>query len=142
MNYLAPLPGELLSARLLILRELEQSLQHSQTALTRNDAEMIARGAAHQAELCAQWTRLEEELGKAPHMKTDQLSSSSRSDQIEKEFCDLTTRIRHLTRVHCSLLRHLQRSLAIVSHFAASCAPTYTPDPNSLRIDVRPQAGD
>jgi hypothetical protein len=142
MNYHAQLPAELLSARLLILRELEHSLQHSQTALTRNDAEMITRGAARQAELCAQWTRLEEEVGKAALTKPDQLASSPRSDQIGKEFRDLTTRIRHLTRVHCSLLRHLQRSLAIVSHFAASSAPTYTPDPNSLRIDVRPQAGD
>jgi hypothetical protein len=138
-------PADLLSTRLLLLRDLAHSLELSQVALTKNDAEMIARGAARQAELCRQWSLLEDQLRQLPSSKTPfspgTPAKASGSSEIEKEFSVLTARIRHLTRVHCSLLRHLQRSLAIVAHFAASCAPTYTPDPNALRVDSRPQAG-
>ena len=138
-------PADLLSTRLLLLRDLAHSLELSQIALTRNDAEMIARGAARQAELCRQWSLLEDQLRRLSSAKPPRSYVSSAitcsPSQIEQEFLVLTARIRHLTRVHCSLLRHLHRSLAIVAHFAASCAPTYTPDPNSLRIDTRRQVG-
>jgi hypothetical protein len=145
MEALSTSPADLLSTRLLLLRDLAHSLELSQVALTRNDAEMIARGAARQAELCRQWSLLEDQLRhlaseKAPPSLVS-LASVHGSSEIEKEFLVLTARIRHLTRVHCSLLRHLQRSLAIVAHVAASCAPTYTPAPHALRIDPRPQAG-
>ena len=146
-------PGDLIPVRILLLRDLVQSLEVSQFALARNDAEMIARGAARQAELCRQWSVLEEQLRHAsepvrpsiqPAAQTSPEASSEalRSAQLEQEFAALTIRIRHLTRVHCSLLRHLQRSLAILVHVVDSCAPTYTPDPGLLRAETRLQAGD
>jgi hypothetical protein len=39
--------------------KLAESMELSSLALARNDAEAIARGAAHQAELCRQWSCLE-----------------------------------------------------------------------------------
>ena len=150
MDAQATHPGNLLSTRLLLLRDIAHSLESSQLALTRNDAEMIARGAAHQAELCRQWSLLEDQLRRPSEPKPLHSIQPARqfstdpapSAQIEQEFTALTVRIRHLTRVHCSLLRHLQRSLAILAHVVDSCAPTYTPDLNPIRIDARPQAGD
>jgi len=146
-------PGDLIANRILLLRDLVQSLEVSQFALASNDAEMIARGAARQAELCRQWSLLEDQLRHASEPQPrpaiqpaltspEKLSEALPSAQLEKEFDALTVRIRHLTRVHCSLLRHLQRSLAILVHVADSCAPTYTADPSALRAESRPQAGD
>ena len=54
--------SKLIEQRLALLRSLAESLEFSSLALARNDAEAIARGAAHQAELCRQWSRLEDEL--------------------------------------------------------------------------------
>src|SRR6266852_6299520 len=58
------LPGlsKRIEQRLALLRTLAESLESSTLALARNDAEAIARGAAHQAELCLQWSRLEDDL--------------------------------------------------------------------------------
>ena len=145
--------GDLIATRIVLLRDLVQSLEGSQFALARNDAEMIARGAARQAELCRQWSVLEDQLRHASEplpastpseAQTSPEASSEAlpSAQLEQEFDALTVRIRHLTRVHCSLLRHLQRSLAILVHVADSCAPTYTADLSALRAETRPQAGD
>ena len=39
-------PGDLIATRIVLLRDLVQSLEGGQFALARNDAEMIARGAA------------------------------------------------------------------------------------------------
>ena len=139
MEALSTPSAEPVSTRLLLLRDLARSLEISQIALTRNDAESIARGAAHQAELCRQWSLLEDQLRAQTPAKSP---ASSASSPMQEEFAALTARIRHLTRVHCSLLRYLRRSLAILTHVAGSCAPTYAPDPNSLRIDTQPQAGD
>lgn len=144
MNATLTTPGDLLSTRLLLLRDLAQSLEVSQTALTRNDAEMIARGAAHQAELCRQWSLLEDQLRRQstlPRSRETASSGALSSSQHEREFEALTTRIRHLTRVHCSLLRHLQRSLTILACFVDRCSPTYSPSLSLLRADTRPQAG-
>jgi len=44
----------------------------------------------------------------------------------------LGARIRYLTRVHCSLLRYWQRSLAVLARVVDSCAPTYTADAGLL----------
>ncbi len=143
MNATLTSPGDLIATRLLLLRDLAQSLEVSQIALTRNDAEMIARGAAHQAQLCRQWSLLEDELRRqsaAPRLR-DTGSSRASSTQHEREFEALTARIRHLTRVHCSLLRHLQRSLTILTCVVDRCSPTYTPNLSLLRADTRPQAG-
>src|SRR5260221_9985914 len=54
--------SKLIDERLALLRSLADSLETSSLALVQNDSEAIARGAAHQAELCRQWNRLEEEL--------------------------------------------------------------------------------
>jgi hypothetical protein len=143
-------PGDLIATRNFLLRDLVQSLEGSQFALVRNDAEMIARGAARQAELCRQWSLLEDQLRRKPeHLpprSTEPVSQPSPealpSAQLEQEFAALSVRIRYLTRVHCSLLRHLQRSLAIMAAVAESCAPTYSADLNLSRAETRPQAGD
>ena len=57
-----PQLSKLIERRLALVRCLAESLESSTPALVRNDAEAIARGAAHQAELCRQWGRLEDEL--------------------------------------------------------------------------------
>src|ERR1700704_1420462 len=54
--------SKLIELRLALLRSLAESLEFSSMALVQNDAEAIARGAAHQAELCRQWSVLEEDL--------------------------------------------------------------------------------
>jgi len=54
--------SKLIEQRLALLRELAESLESSSVALVQNDAEAIARGTAHQAELCRQWSRLEDDL--------------------------------------------------------------------------------
>lgn len=135
--------GDLLSSRLQLLRELAGSLESSQGALASNDAERIARGAAHQAELCRQWRQMEERLQRDPVIQStsSQATDTSPSGQIVMEFKALTARIRHLTRVHDSLLRHLQRSLAILGHLADSGAATYTPELKPVSDDPRPLAG-
>jgi hypothetical protein len=143
-------PGDLLASRLVLLRDLAQSLETSQFALVRNDAEMIARGAARQAELCRQWSLLEDQLQRESEPQRRRSTQPAAqpsppalpSAQLEREFAALTVRIRHLTRVHCSLLRYLQRSLAILTRVVESCAPTYAPGLNLLRAETRPQAGD
>jgi len=87
-------PGDLIATRVVLLRDLAQSLEVSQFALARNDAEMIARGAARQAELCRQWSHLEDQLRReseqrplpstkpAAYQSPEALSSA----QFEREF--------------------------------------------------------
>lgn len=141
-------PPDLIGTRVVLLRDLVHSMEGSQFALARNDAEMIARGAARQAELCRHWSLLEDQLRSesehrarptppAGHPLTDSHSSA----QLQQEFTALTVRIRHLTRVHCSLLRHLQRSLTILVNMVDSRSPTYTADLSLLNVETRPQAG-
>jgi len=150
MNTVPSQPGDLIATRVVLLRDLVQSLEVSQIALARNDAERITRGAARQAELCRQWSLLEDQLRRGCEQRPPRSAGSAAdpspkalsSAQLEREFAALSVRIRHLTRVHCSLLRHLQRSLAIVAHVVESCAPTYSPDLTLLRAETRPQAGD
>jgi hypothetical protein len=66
MELLSTAPGDLLATRLALVRDLAHSLEVSQFALVRNDAEMIALGAARQAELCRQWGPLEDQLRRVP----------------------------------------------------------------------------
>ena len=147
--------SKLIDERLALLRSLADSLETSSLALVQNDSEAIARGAAHQAELCRQWNRLEEELrreagqhsspsaagvsGSSPQTKSLQSGQSAR---LQAEWETLGARIRYLTRVHWSLLRHLERSLAVLNRVVDSCAPTYTPDLGLLRTEVRLRAGE
>ena len=121
----------LLNERLALVGTLATSLEASRLALIRNDAEAIARGAAHQAELCYQWSRLEGQLRSeasrrlAPPKHT-RSPETEHSAQLEAEWQALCKRIRYLTRVHWSLLRHMQRSLGILQRVVDGCAPTYT----------------
>ena len=138
---------KLIERRLALVRNLAESLEFSSLALAQNDAEAIARGAAHQAELCRQWSCLEDQLRRQTGIGMRATSASAgpyrdssqadRSARLQEEWEVLSTRIRYLTRVHSSLLRHLQRSLAIISRVVEGCAPTYTPDPSLLRPEVR-----
>ena len=145
-----PALGMLIEQRLALVRNLAESLESSTTALARNDAEAIARGAAHQAELCRQWSLLEDELrreaGRRLAAPSNGASGNSpeaaHSAQLQAEWQELGARIRYLTRVHWSLLRHLERSLAVLSRVVDSCAPTYTPDPGLLRTEVRLRAAE
>jgi hypothetical protein len=140
----------LIEQRLALLRSLAESLEVSQPALVRNDAEAIARGAAHQAELCRQWGLLEEQLRRQAERPStpaaenghDSSLDRERSAHLEAEWDELGARIRYLTRVHCSLLRHMQRSLAVLSRVVESCAPTYTPDPGWYRPESGIRAGE
>ena len=152
--------SKLIEQRLALLRSLAESLEFSSLALVQNDAEAIARGAAHQAELCRQWSALEEKLrreagrrsaplsaatsGNSPQTNSLQTNSAKtgQSARLQAEWETLAARIRYLTRVHWSLLRHLERSLAVLGRMVDSCAPTYTPDPGLLRTEVRLRAGE
>jgi hypothetical protein len=152
--------SKLIEQRLALLRSLAESLEFSSLALVQNDAEAIARGAAHQAELCRQWSLLEEELrreagrrsaprsaaasGNSPQTNSLQpnAAKTGQSARLQAEWETLAARIRYLTRVHWSLLRHLERSLAVLNRVVDSCAPTYTPDPGLLRTEVRLRAGE
>jgi hypothetical protein len=138
--------GELLRQRLAVVDVLAQELDEGRAVLDRNDPEAIARGAAHQAELCRQWSKLEEQLrmqaakrrllgrnreaGSSPaNSPVSSLPVSSlteaRSGELAAEWAALSARIRYLTRVHGSLLRHMQRSLVVWSHVNSICQPTY-----------------
>jgi len=142
--------SKLIEQRLALLRSLAESLESSSLALARNDAEAIARGAAHQAELCRQWSRLEDELRREAARRSGPPSAGAsgnfpeteHSARLQAEWEALGARIRYLTRVHWSLLRHLQRSLAVLNRVVDSCAPTYTPNPGLLRTEVRLRAGE
>ena len=151
--------SQLIERRLALLRKLAASLEGSTQALTKNDAEAIARGAAHQAELCRQWSHLEEALrgasarrgtaqngaAQANTAHTDGLGHSAEAEhsaRLQAEWETLGIRIRYLTRVHWSLLRHLERSLAVLNRVVDSCAPTYTPDPGLLKTEVRLASGE
>jgi hypothetical protein len=129
-----PALGLLMEQRLELLRSLAASLESSSLALGRNDAEAIARGAAHQAELCRQWSCLESELrrkGKEPGERRsgggDEPGAAVEGMRLQAEWEALAKRIRYLTRVHWSLLRHLERSLVVLQRVVDSCAPTYAP---------------
>lgn len=141
--------SHLIEQRLALLRSLAESLESSSLALVQNDAEAIARGAAHQAELCRQWSHLENELrhetGRQSALPSasvpSNFSETAHSARLQAEWKTLGARIRYLTRVHWSLLRHLQHSLAVLNRVVESCAPTYTPDPSLLRTEVRIEVG-
>jgi chromosome segregation ATPase len=142
--------SQLIEERLALLRTLAESLESSSLALAQNDAEAIARGAAHQAELCRQWSCLEAQLRREARRRAVPSSAGAsgkspeaeRSAYLQAEWETLGARIRYLTRVHWSLLRHLQRSFAVLNRVVDSCAPTYTPDPGLLRPDIRLRAGE
>jgi hypothetical protein len=139
-----PQLGKLIEQRFDLVRNLAESMESSSLALVRNDAEAIARGAAHQAELCWQWNRLEGELRReagrrslaTPAGASGNSPEGESSARLQAEWETLEARIRYLTRAHWSLLRHLERSLAILHRVVDSCAPTYTPDPGSVRTEV------
>ncbi len=145
--------SKLIEQRLELVRSLVESLGSSRAALVRNDVEAIARGAAHQAELCRQWSFLEDQLRRQTRLRPARLPErppsgtlvhspeAQHSAQLEAEWKTLAARIRYLTRVHWSLLRHLQRSLAILNRVVDSCAATYTPHPALLRTESRFTAG-
>lgn len=132
MDALFPQLRELIETRLLLLRGLADSLEVSRSALLSNDAESIARGAAHQAELCRQWGELETQIRDCrPPSGNTERREEERVKELEAEWRELNMRIRYLTRVHWSLLRHLNRSLAVLSRVVESCATTYAPGPAS-----------
>lgn len=142
--------GTLLDQRLALVGTLADSLEATRLALGRNDAEAIARGAAHQAELCRQWSRLEDQL-RAEGARRRALPAAAiaagspeaeHSARLEAEWEGLRSRIRYLTRVHWSLLRHMQRSLAILKRVVDSCASTYAPAPGFVERDARLRAGE
>ncbi len=135
-----------------VMRELAACLEKSQNSLVRNDVEAIARGAAHQAELCRQWSRLETQLrhrgfpqpaSGSPQDPNAISGAGSRSAELQAEWELLRARIYHLARVHWSLLRYLERSLNVLRQVAESCAVTYTPDPKLVRTaNLRLSAGE
>jgi hypothetical protein len=145
-----PQLAKILEQRFAVVGSLAQSLEAGRLVLGSNDAAAIARGAAHQAELCRQWARLEEQLRaqaarrRLRTVETPPQASpeTERLAQLEAEWEALSTRIRYLTRVHWSLLRHMQRSLAIWSRVIDTCAPTYTPAAGVAVPPSRPHAGE
>jgi len=143
MESALPQLRELNQARLTLVRQLADSLELSQSALLHNDAAKIARGAAHQAELYRRWSRLESQL-RQEQERASTLNGlpdvTSRNQNHEAEWKLLSDRIRHLTRVHASLLRHLNRTLAVLARVAESCEPTYAPNPG-LRISTARAGG-
>ena len=103
--------GRLLEQRIAVVGTLAHSLEASRLALGQNNAEAIARGAAHQAELCRQWSRLEDQL-RAESVRRYALPSAPisaaslearQSARIEAEWATLAARIRYLSACtgHC-----------------------------------------
>jgi FlgN protein len=149
-----PVLSKLIEQRLELVRSLVESLETSRVALVQNDVEAIARGAAHQAELCRQWSFLEDQLRLQTKPRSARLPErpsagkpvhspeARHSAQLQAEWNTLAARIRYLTRVHWSLLRHLQRSLAVLNRVVESCAVTYKPHPALLRTEPRFTAGE
>ena len=145
-NAFSPL-DRLVNERLAVVRTLADSLEVSRLALLRNDAESIARGAAHQAELCRQWSLLEDQLRVEGERRVAAATSADfpegeQSARLAAEWETLRGRIRYLTRVHSSLLRHMQRSLSILQHVVESCAPTYLPAVSTPELDICLKTGD
>lgn len=134
-----------------VVGRLATSLESARPALLRHDAEAIARGAAHQAELCRQWARLEEQLraeaarrrmaAALPARETG-ASEAERPAQFKEEWHALRRRLAYLTRVHWSLLRHMQRSLGILQRVVESCAPTYAPQRGATGTRLSVRAGE
>jgi hypothetical protein len=126
-----PEMAKLLEQRLAIVERLADGLEASRWLLGKNDAEAIALGAAHQAELCRQWSRLEEQM-RAESLKikscspTQNTSLTEKSAELAAKWEALSARLRYLTRVHWSLLRHMQRSLSILNGIINREAPTYS----------------
>jgi hypothetical protein len=141
----------LLKQRLAVVGMLGESLEESRWALGRKDAEAIARGAAHQAELCRQWSRLEEQLRtKSVPAETRRVRGTSdptqreNSAELAAQWESLSARLRYLMRVHWSLLRHMQRSLGVLNRMIDRCAPTYSapaaadrPQPNLTQPNLK-----
>lgn len=126
-----PQMAKLLEQRLALVERLAESLEASRWLLGRNDAEAIARGAAHQAELCRQWSLLEEQLRtESLTIKSSSLAQdpcfTGQSAELAAKWEALSCRLRHLTRVHWSLLRHMQRSLGVLNGIINRAAPTYS----------------
>src|ERR1019366_6961625 len=96
--------SKLIEQRLGLVGSLAESLESSSLALVRNDAEGIARGAAHQAELCRQWSRLEDglrrEAGRRSRPPSAGASGNSpeaeHSARLQAEWETLGARIRYL----------------------------------------------
>lgn len=147
--------SKLIEQRLALVRSLAESLESSTLALGQNDAEAIARGAAHQAALCRQWGRLEDQLRREAGRReagrrcmppsagaSGKSPEAQQSARLQAEWETLGARIRYLMRVHWSLLRHLQRSLAVMNRVVDSCAPTYTPAPAMMRTEIQLRTGE
>jgi hypothetical protein len=141
MDSTIPEFGSLLERRLLLLHHLAESLEFSRLALARNDAEAIARGATHQTELCRRWALLEEQLRNRVVESSGLELAPEHSADLARRWNALEERIRYSTRVHCSLLRHMQRSLAVLNHLMNSAAPTYAPISLSQSV-VQQQTGE
>jgi hypothetical protein len=145
-----PALGKLIEERLALVTTLAESLESSSLGLLRNDAEAIARGAAHQAELCRQWSCLESKLRRyaekiqpsPPRIAVEDSVAMEDSARLQTEWEALALRIRYLTRVHSLLLRHSQRSLAVLERVINSCEITYTPTQCSLNLEAGLQAGE
>ncbi|MFY9904234.1 MAG: flagellar export chaperone FlgN [Terriglobales bacterium] len=140
--------SQLLEQRMALVRSLAESLESTTPALVRNDAQAIARGAAHQAELCRQWSELEAKLRREAALKAAKSLAGSGNSfgangaaHLQTEWDALGARIRYVTRVHWSLLRHLERSLAVLQRLVDSCAATYIPPLNLLKPEIRIGAG-
>jgi hypothetical protein len=141
-----------LEQRLSVVGALAESLEASQWALGRKDAEAIVRGATHQAELCRRWSLLEEHLeaeamrrmakeGDSSNENGNQSAGESadqktRSTELAAEWEALVARIRYLVRVHSSLLRHMQRSLEVWNRVMTSCSPMYAPAGDGAHSDL------
>jgi hypothetical protein len=86
MDTALPQLGDLIETRLLLLRHLADSLEVSRSALLCNDAEAIARGAAHQAELCRQWSRLEDQLRSASEPRPARARAPAAEGALSAQF--------------------------------------------------------
>jgi hypothetical protein len=136
--------------RLKLMRDLAESLESSSGALLKNDAEAIARGAAYQAELCWQWSHLENQLRRKArrHPRKATLAApaptpdTQHSARLQAEWNTLGARIRYLTRVHWSLLRYLERSLSVLHRVINGCAATYSPPAGLPRPEAQWPAGE
>jgi hypothetical protein len=111
--------------RLKLLGQLAQSLEEAQRAIVRSDLPGLKQETLIQAQLCAEWRRLEAADCAPAADASDQARTSYL--QIEKQTRQIERRVRHLVRVHAALLRGARQSLGVMANLLLRADGTYEP---------------
>jgi hypothetical protein len=126
-----------LERRFALMRSLAGELEQAQRAVLASDLEAITWHTAQQQELCEALRALEmgdiSGNGDLCRGRPDCLPENTVSAAVQQrwtvlceELAEVERQVSHLNRVHATLLRGAQRTLAIFSRLLASSQVTYT----------------